>query len=306
MGQYDENEYGQEQESETMTEGEDEYEDDAEYASQGLPPDNGYGGKTYGSGNGDADDNWMSIPSQNDGYNEQSAQEPMPPQNAGYGDNGYGVAQNPQSPMPPQNNGNYGQSNGYGQNQMPPQNGQSPMPPNDGYNQYGYGQNAGYEDNGYGAAQNPMPPQNGDAQYGQGQMPPNDGYGYQQYGYGQDSNNGYGENQDAGQSTGGFDQFRGIGNADDDNDGQRIFAANVDEDKSEVDIESDINIIDQKPNIGRTLKFGYAEIFIVFICIVLLVCGAALCYTRRKDEKWLKLMDNEPEYSVGYATFEQV
>merc|ERR1712228_798630 len=160
---------------------------------------------------------------------------------------------------------------GYGQNQMPPQNGQSPMPPNDGYNQYGYGQNAGYEDNGYGAAQNPMPPQNGDAQYG----------------YGQDSNNGYGENQDAGQSTGGFDQFRGIGNADD-------------------DIESDINIIDQKPNIGRTLKFGYAEIFIVFICIVLLVCGAALCYTRRKDEKWLKLMDNEPEYSVGYATFEQV
>jgi len=268
----------QEDASQTVAEGADEYEDDAEYASQGLPPDNGYGGKTYSSGNGydNGDDNWLSIPAENadeDESNQQSiAQNPMPPSNGGqYGD-GYGNAQSPMQPQPPQN--------GQGQ---------------------GQGMNGGY---GYGSGQSqPMPPQNagsGQYGYGQGQMPPNDN-GY---------NNGYGQNHyNAGTSTGGFDQFRGIGQAEDESaDGLRIFAANIDEEKNEVDIESDINIIDQKPanNIARTIKFGYAEIFIVFICIVLLVCGAALLYTRRRDEKLLKLMDNEPKYTIGYSTFEQV
>merc|ERR1712187_973045 len=131
----------------------------------------------------------------------------MPPRDGAQNDEN---AQSAQDPLPP----NYGYGDdGYGaaqnpQNPMPPNNGgQNPMPP----------QNSG----GYGVGQNPQNPQN--------PMPPNNGYGYGQapsYGDGED------ENTQNGAAAGGFDQFRGIGNAEESEDGseQRIFAANIDED----------------------------------------------------------------------------
>merc|ERR1719410_2590308 len=76
----------QEEQSEQMPEGADEYEDDAAYAAQGLPPDNGNGEKTYSSGSSNGNDNWLSIPSENDA---DEAEQSVPEQPA------------PQDPIPP-------------------------------------------------------------------------------------------------------------------------------------------------------------------------------------------------------------
>ena len=84
-------------------------------------------------------------------------------------------------------------------------------------------------------------------------------------------------------------------------------ADDADDDASDaIGLGADINIIEQAPNIGTTIKFGYAEIFIAFICVVLLCCGAALCWNKKKYGSMKKLVNDEIENKLhfNYSTFD--
>eukprot|EP00486_Rosalina_sp_Unknown_P012166 CAMPEP_0201592074 /NCGR_PEP_ID=MMETSP0190_2-20130828/190066_1 /ASSEMBLY_ACC=CAM_ASM_000263 /TAXON_ID=37353 /ORGANISM="Rosalina sp." /LENGTH=563 /DNA_ID=CAMNT_0048050675 /DNA_START=30 /DNA_END=1721 /DNA_ORIENTATION=+ len=201
-----------------------------------------------------------------------------------YEDNGYDQQQ-----MPPQQPGygdQYGDNSGY----YPPQ---QPIPPQ----QPGYGDQYGYDDqqqltddddgdDGSDGAQGLPPPQQG-APPQQGQPPPAGAQPPPQQG------------------------------APPPPDGQQPPPDGVeppppsdgsDSSDTQIGLGADINIIQQAPNVGTTIKFGYAEIFIAFICVVLLCCGMALCWNKKKYGSMKKLVDYDDDNGntlhFNYSTFD--
>ena len=197
--------------------------------------------------------------------------------NGQYEEHGYDQ-QMPQQPQP-----GYGDNSGY----YPPQ---QPIPPQNG-NGYGYGYNDqqdlsdddGDGDDGYNGAQAlPPPPQDGQPPPGGQQPPPQQGP----------------------PPPGGIPPPPpGAG----EEPCSTLMGDDAADDEDAMQLGPDINIIEQAPNVGTTIKFGYAEIFIAFICVVLLCCGAALCWNRKKYGSMKKLVDDDNENKFfNYSTFDNV
>ena len=212
--------------------------------------------------------------------------------------NGYYPPQQPQAPMPPQDNGygygyGYGYGNGYDQINDEDQDNdgddqqQQPMPPPP--------QDAGAPPPQQGdQPQPPMPPQGNDGDDDEPPPPPP--------GQGDEPPPPPADGDEPPPPPGQGDEpppppppLPGTTQQDDDYD--------------DIGLGADINIIHQEPNIGRTIKFGYAEIFIAFICIVLICCGIALCWNKKKygpNMKKLIDIDDDHQYHYDYATFSNV
>eukprot|EP00483_Globobulimina_turgida_P005200 UN05210 len=152
----------------------------------------------------------------------------------------------------------------------------------------------------------------GENDYAKDGLPPDDGYGRKTYGDGTDDDNGNWMALPPRENTDGYE-----GN----NDNmyppprppqQAQYPPNVGgsmDDLIATETESmnaDINVIEESPNVGRSIRFGYAEIFIAFLCIVLLCCGGALCWNKRKNNDLEKLVDTEEKDTKTYSTFDRV